>query len=71
MKVIKITYYIKMLMKRNFGIELNESLAKAIFTNDWMHSILAKDNAPSAYKNLAKVLIGSQIVVSSAALFYN
>jgi hypothetical protein len=48
-----------MLMKRNFGIELSEGLAKAIFTNDWMHSILVRDNAPSAYRNLAKILIGS------------
>jgi len=46
-------------MKRNFGIEMNESLAKAIFTNDWMHSILAKDCAPVEYRNLAKVLIGA------------
>ena len=60
-----------MLMKRNFGIELSEGLAKAIFTNDWMHSILVRDNAPVSYRNLAKVLIGSQIGVSSAALFYN
>ena len=58
-------------MKRNFGIELNEGLAKAIFTNDWMHSILVRERAPSNYRCLAVVLIGAEILVSSAALFYN
>lgn len=60
-----------MLMKKNFGIELNEGLTKSFFTNDWMHSILVRDNAPKHFRNLAVLLIGAQLSVSSVALFYN
>lgn len=39
-------------------------------SNDWMHGVLVNPQSSDAIKIIAKVLLGSQIIISSISLMY-
>jgi hypothetical protein len=59
-----------MLSARHFGIDKKEGLLKTFMSNDWMHGVLVNPQVDDKVKAIASIILGSEVLLSSAALMY-